>query len=113
MGASTLPTYRVDVQPKVLVWARTSIGMSIETAAAKIGIDALTLRFWEEGAYEFTQPTLVQLRKMAEVYKRPIGAFYLEDPPLVEKETLPDFRLLKRDQNRAWSPELHAIYRRV
>jgi Zn-dependent peptidase ImmA (M78 family) len=108
-----LPTYRVDVNPNVLKWARKRAGFSIEDAAAKLRIDSLALRYWEEGADELSQPTLVQLREMARHYGLPLAALYLPEPPEIEPEGLPDFRTMRSDNDREWSPELRATYRRV
>jgi Zn-dependent peptidase ImmA (M78 family)/DNA-binding XRE family transcriptional regulator len=110
---NVMPTFRVDVNSEVLVWARNAIGMSVEDAAVKLDITALTLRFWEEGAYSEAQPTLVQLRKMARLYRLPLAALYLDSPPEEEGDKLPDFRLIPAEHSREWSPELHATFRRA
>jgi Zn-dependent peptidase ImmA (M78 family)/transcriptional regulator with XRE-family HTH domain len=108
-----MPTYRVDVEPDVLVWARTSIGLSTEEAAARIGVSTITLMLWEAGAFSEAQPTLVQLRKMAEVYHRPLSAFYFPAPPSELPPKVPDFRLLTPGTSQAWSTQMHLTYRRV
>lgn len=108
-----MPSYHVDVEPNVLVWARISIGMSREEAADKLRVSVLTLRFWEEGAYSESQPTLVQLRRMAEIYGRPIAAFYLSAPPAEPTPQMPDFRLLTASEAHSWSLSMHETYRRV
>lgn len=108
-----MPTYRVDVEPEVLVWARTSIGMSLEEAAARLNTGVIMLRLWEEGAYSESQPTLVQLRRMAEVYRRPLAALYLPAPPKEDTPTVPDYRLLSAGESHAWSRAMHDTYRRV
>lgn len=87
--------------------------MSVEQVAAKLDIDPLTLQFWEVGADALSRPTLVQLRKMARIYRRPLSVFYLEHPPEDISNGLVDFRLLGGGERRAWSPELHENYRRV
>lgn len=66
------------VQPPLLVWARESAGMQPEAAAAKAGIEAETLLQWERGD---DRPTISQLRKLCEVYKRPLAVFFLPEPP--------------------------------
>ena len=38
------------ITPEVLKWARESARMSLETAAAKVSVDPLLLKEWEEGA---------------------------------------------------------------
>lgn len=50
----------------------------MEQAAAKVDVEDAVLRSWERGD---SAPSLVQLRKLGEVYKRPIGVFFLPEPP--------------------------------
>ncbi|HEX5502610.1 MAG TPA: XRE family transcriptional regulator [Thermomicrobiales bacterium] len=104
-----MTNFEVDVAPDVLLWARKSIGLTPDEAARKIGIDALTLRYWEEGA---ENPTIGKLRKMAEVYKRPLAVLLLPEPPR-SFDALKDFRLLQRNQGKPYSPALHLAFRRV
>lgn len=104
-----MTSFEVDVAPDVLVWARKSIGLSLDEAAQKIGVDTLTLRFWEEGA---ESPTIGKLRKMSEVYKRPLAVLLLPEPPR-RFDALRDFRLLQSNRGRPYSPALHLAFRRV
>lgn len=101
--------FEVDAAPDVLIWARKSIGLSVDEAAQKIGVDALTLRYWEEGA---ESPTIGKLRKLAEVYKRPLAVLLLPEPPK-RFDALKDFRLLQSNQGKPYSPALHLAFRRV
>jgi Zn-dependent peptidase ImmA (M78 family)/DNA-binding XRE family transcriptional regulator len=66
------------IKPEMLVWARESSGFSAEDAAAKIGVSNEKLESWERGD---ALPTVVQLRKAAQVFKRPFAVFYLPAPP--------------------------------
>ena len=66
------------VQPTLLIWAREKSGLQLDAAATKAGIEAATLREWERGE---GQPSISQLRKLGEVYKRPIAVFFLAEPP--------------------------------
>jgi Zn-dependent peptidase ImmA (M78 family) len=75
---STVPRFETNPTPSVLTWARKSRGFLVEEAAKKIGIEASKLLGWEAGAMK---PTLAQLRKASSVYKRPLAAFYLQEPP--------------------------------
>lgn len=99
----------VEVAPSVLVWARESIGLSREQAAEKIDVFPWKLQYWEEGHGD---PTLSQLRRIAETYQRPLAALFLSKPP-VETDPVPDYRLLSGNQGRPWSPALHEAVRRV
>jgi Zn-dependent peptidase ImmA (M78 family)/DNA-binding XRE family transcriptional regulator len=88
--------------PDILRWARDEAGFSLPVAAAKIGISSSTLEWWEEGADE---PTIPQLRKVAEAYKRPLATFFLSDVPKSFRVTS-DFRRLPGEVAGVYSPEL-------
>lgn len=64
--------------------------MELDVAAEKIRVPADRLRAWEEGAEEFS---VAQLRKAAEVYKRPLAVFFLPRPPK-DFKAMRDFRRL-------------------
>jgi Zn-dependent peptidase ImmA (M78 family) len=68
------------VKPKLLVWARESAGLSLAQASERTKFEAETLRAWESAESEET-PSIAQLRKLGEAYKRPIAVFFLSDPP--------------------------------
>jgi Zn-dependent peptidase ImmA (M78 family)/DNA-binding XRE family transcriptional regulator len=99
------------VNPDLLTWARESINMDPDEAAEKIGIKADRLREWEAGD---RHPTIIQARKMSQVYRRPLAAFYLPELPTTLGFAVPhDFRRLPRDQPRTLSPELIVELRRI
>src|SRR4051812_119660 len=66
------------VQPSLLVWARESAGLSREIAASKSGFNLADLLKWEAGE---DRPSIPQLRKLGEVYRRPLAVFFLAKPP--------------------------------
>ena len=66
------------VKPALLGWARERSGLRLEEASAKAKIDASLLRAWEDGT---EQPSIAQLRKLGEIYKRPLAVFFLQEPP--------------------------------
>src|SRR2546422_1081475 len=66
------------VKPALLIWARERAGLSLEVAAARTDIEIERLRQWEQGQ---NHPSIAQLRKLGEVYKRPIAVFFLPGPP--------------------------------
>jgi len=68
------------VKPKLLVWARESVGLSLTGAAERTKFDVETLRAWESDDLD-TTPSIAQLRKLGEAYKRPIAVFFLSEPP--------------------------------
>ncbi|RSN44901.1 hypothetical protein DMC64_18615 [Amycolatopsis sp. WAC 04197] len=97
------------VEPAVLRWARTTIGLTEVAAARKIGVPDDRVAQWESGE---AQPTIVQLKKAATAYNRALGVFFLADPPAAF-DTLRDFRRLPEASVGEWSPDLHAEYRRA
>jgi len=97
------------VEPSVLRWARLTIGLVPLAAARKIGVPDDRVAEWEAGT---VQPTIAQLRKAAEVYKRPLGVFFLPAPP-EDFDTMRDFRRHVGTSVGEWSPELHGEYRRA
>lgn len=80
--------------PQILVWARKSAGMSVDVAASKALVKAEQVSAWELGE---AQPSIPQLRKLASVYRRPLAAFYLPEPP-TRFEVMHDFRRLSADE---------------
>lgn len=79
---------RIAVTPAVLIWARESLGLSIEAAAKKLSVSVPTLTEWESGELP---PTIKQLRKAAWVYRRPLAVLLLDTPP-VDFDPLKDYR---------------------
>lgn len=74
--ARSIPAY---IKGTLLVWARRTAGKSVAEAAHSAGVEITELLAWEN---EETRPTIAELRKLGEVYKRPIAVFYLPEPPL-------------------------------
>lgn len=87
-----MTSFKTNVESEVLVWARTSVKLSQEDAARKLGVSISTLEKWEAGE---ASPTFIQLRKMAEVYKRPLAVLYLRRPP-TDFDPIKSFRRLVR-----------------
>lgn len=75
----------VQVNPKILRWARESAGLTLFEAANKLNLhqtgDAPPEQKLErlEGGIE--SPTRALLLKMSKQYRRPLLTFYLEQPP--------------------------------
>lgn len=85
------------INPSILRWARETSGLSLEDAAAKLGIGEVRsvagrdrLAMLEAGDGEPTRPMLL---KMAAQYRRPLLTFYLAEPPSVAARG-EDFRTL-------------------
>ena len=87
--------------PSLLLWARESAGLTLEVAARKATVTAERLSAWERNEQK---PTFAQLRKLANVYKRPLAIFYLAESPL-RFQPMHDFRRVTRDLE-TQSPEL-------
>lgn len=85
---------RAYITPKVLKWARESAKMTLETAAAKVSVDADKLNSWEEGK---SLPTIKQAETLAKAYRRPFALFFLPDVPR-DFQPLQDFRRKKAKQ---------------
>jgi Zn-dependent peptidase ImmA (M78 family) len=101
------------VKPILLVWARERAGFAIEEAARKADFAVETLRAWESGV---SHPTIPQLRKLGEIYKRPLSVFFLPEPPK-DFDAQREFRRLPGLTRQKESPEFRialraALYRR-
>ena len=97
------------VDGALLRWARESARFDPESAAKKLGVPAQRLDAWERGDL---RPTMNQLRKLANTYKRPIAVFYLPEPP-TESQALRDFRVLSTSGRPDSVPELAYEIRKV
>jgi Zn-dependent peptidase ImmA (M78 family)/DNA-binding XRE family transcriptional regulator len=96
-----------------LVWARETAGLTQETAAKKAHIKPETIREWEGGT---SSPSVAQLRKLGEVYKRPLAVFFLSERPK-GFDPQREFRRLPGVTPQTESPELRfalrtALFRR-
>ena len=97
------------VEPKLLIWARDSAGYSVEEAAKKISVKPERLKSWEKGE---KRPSIKQLRKIANVYKRPLSVFYLSELPK-DFQPIRDFRHLPEKVTIIKSPRLKLEIRRA
>ncbi|HYG24680.1 MAG TPA: XRE family transcriptional regulator [Verrucomicrobiae bacterium] len=95
------------VKPALLVWARERAGFAIEDAATKADIGVETLRAWEAGE---SQPSIPQLRKLGEIYKRPLAVFFLSEPPK-DFDAQREFRRLPGLLPQKETPELRLALR--
>ena len=66
------------IRGELLTWARRSLRMGLEEAAERLRVPPERLAAWESGEQK---PTVNQLRKAARVYRRPLAAFFLPEPP--------------------------------
>src|SRR5439155_22067874 len=66
------------VKPALVVWGPERSCLGLEEAASKMKIETSLLRAWENGT---EQPSIAQVRKLGEIYKRPLAVFFLQEPP--------------------------------
>lgn len=102
------------VRPGILTWARETAGLSIEAAAAKLGIREARgiagpdrLRELEAGG-PVSRPLLL---RMAKLYHRPLVTFYMDAPP-PRGDRGEDFRTVP-ERNTALEPLVDAVVRDV
>jgi Zn-dependent peptidase ImmA (M78 family) len=98
-----------NIKPELLIWARTSFGLTPEVAAKKIGVKLHILQSWESAD---SSPTINQLRKAASVYKRPLAVFFLHEIPK-SFDAMKDFRRIADTDEVKLSPDLMLEIRRV
>jgi transcriptional regulator with XRE-family HTH domain len=74
-----------QINPKILTWARETAGLSVDEAAERLGLRdsakataAEKLAAMERGSPE---PSSTTLQKAAAIYRRPLIAFYMAEPP--------------------------------
>lgn len=101
------PSVKGIVNPELLAWAREASRLDVATAAQKIGVTDEKLSAWEGGTAE---PTITQLRKLADTYRRAVTFFFLERKPSSAKR-LPDFGRLELSADDVESPELANMIR--
>ena len=75
---------RVDVEPKLLRWARERAGLRVDALAGRFP----RIEAWERGEI---RPTLKQLEWFARATHTPVGCLFLREPP-VERIPIADFR---------------------
>jgi Zn-dependent peptidase ImmA (M78 family)/transcriptional regulator with XRE-family HTH domain len=99
------------VKPSVLKWARESLNLPLADAAKKIGVKVSKLAEWESVSGG-SSPTIGQLRKAANAYKRPLAVFFLPEPPR-DFDALKDFRRLPEVTRLPATPKLSLEIRRA
>lgn len=91
---------------EMLKWAREACRMQLSAAAdrAKVEVDELTA--WESGT---GAPSIPQLRRLGETYRRPLTVFFLPRPP----EDLPVSADFRRGGHGDMTPELYQEVRQA
>lgn len=104
-----MKSVKAKIKHTLLIWARESLGFSLADAAKKLNVSEERLTSWEVGE---DHPTINQLRKMTEVYKRPLAVFFLPDPPM-GFQVMKDFRRMPGTISGRYSPSLLLEIRRA
>ncbi len=104
------------VKPELLVWARETAGMSRADAADALALKAARgqtpdqrLAALESGD---VAPSAAMLNRMAKLYRRPLVAFYLAEPPR-QGDRGEDFRRMPGAPAPDFDPNLDALIRSV
>lgn len=102
-------TMRIEAfaNPDVLRWARMMSGLTHEEVARKAGVKPERLRMWEE---DVSRPTIRQLQKLSDIYRRPLAVFYFDTPP-ADDPTPRDFRRFDPEASEPLSPSLRLVIR--
>lgn len=105
-----------QVNPELLRWARETAGLDAPAASQKLGLKAARgatslslLKSLESGE---TEPSRSLLLKMARLYRRPLLAFYMLEPPRKSARG-EDFRTLPGPPSEAEEAILDALLRDV
>ena len=93
---------KAHITPELLEWGRKTAGFSEEVAAQKLRTKLERLQSWESGG---DKPTIKQLRRIAQLYKRPVSVFYLSEKP-AGFQVIRDLRRLPGTGLREYSPSL-------
>ena len=100
----------IKISNSVLVWARTSIGYSIDEIAHKMNVKPEKINAWENGT---ASPTYTQLENLAyKVFKRPLAVFFLTEAPK-EAPIEKDFRNLTSSEITHLSTEMRLVLRKA
>lgn len=97
---SRVSVNRVQINPKLLIWARERARLSLEELSTKKRFEKLAQ--WESGDLK---PTLNQLEDFANTVHIPLGYLFLSKPP-EERMPFPDFRTVKGSDPNWISPNL-------
>lgn len=98
---------RARVKPELIRWAREDAGLSVADAAKKAGTSVSRIEHWEAGT---AQPTIRQLRLLANAVKRPLAVFYLPEAPK-RFQAMHDYRRMPGDPMAEGSPGLRLAIR--
>lgn len=97
---------KIQVHPFVLKTLRESAGMSPDDVAKKLKISTEKLKAVEDGKTSFA---VLQIKKLADIYHRPLAAFFTDSPPQLPF-TLTDYRM---NREKRLTPQVYVAQRRA
>lgn len=97
---------KIQIPSTVLKTLRESSGFSIEDIAKKLKTSVERITAIEQGAVSFT---MTQIKKLADIYRRPLAAFFEETAPEPPYK-LTDFRV---NRNKKLTPQVFLAERRA
>lgn len=100
----------MPVTASVMAWARNASGYDQRFVAKKLGVALDLVAGWETGD---ELPTVVQLRKLCALYRRPLAVFLMPEPPGNKFQTMRDYRHLSGVAPLVESPKLLLEIRRA
>ncbi len=95
----------IKLQPEILKKLREASGYQIEEVAKKLKTSKDKIESVEAGKGHFT---LTQIKKLAEIYKRPLAAFFSDS--IVELPKITDFRI---NRDKRIPPSVYLAERRL
>ncbi len=97
------------VNPVMLVWARETSGLQVSAVTKRTGFSWAQLEEWEQG---IQRPSISQLRRLSEAYRRPLIVFYLDEAP--KGFSIPhDYRTIRDKRPEGYSSSLRFELRRI
>jgi transcriptional regulator with XRE-family HTH domain len=96
---------KIKASPHLLKKLRENSGYTEEELANKLGVTAEKIVKVEKGEDSFT---LTQVKKLADIYKVPLAAFFSKEVPDVP--SLPDYRI---NREKKLNPEVFVAIRRA
>lgn len=95
----------IKVNPQVLRALRETSGYTIEEVAKRLDTTVEKVKATEDGLVFFT---LTQIKKLADIYHRPLAAFFTDTLPAMPK--VPDYRI---NREKRLTPEVYTSERRA
>jgi len=96
---------KLEIKPSVLISLRETSGYTQEDIAKKLRVSVQKIREVEEGKDFFT---LTQIKRLADIYSRPLVAFFTDKIPKLP--TIPDYRI---NREKKLTPEVYLAQRRA